>query len=85
MKRIKSDGNFLHESNASISGSGRCHNEPLSESQPDVQSGLQGLNLESDSVHENEVSSGYESGVSHLRSVYARLGFYLHLSSLQLP
>ncbi|KAK8463313.1 hypothetical protein SEVIR_1G349500v4 [Setaria viridis] len=67
LKRIKSDGGFLHESNASISGSGHCHNEPLSESQPDVQSGLQVPNLESDSVHENEVSSGYESGVSHLR------------------
>jgi hypothetical protein len=52
-----------------------CHNEPLSASLPDVQSGLQVPNLESDSIHENEVSSGYESGVSHLRSVYASLGF----------
>jgi hypothetical protein len=67
LKRIRSDGSILHESGASISGSGHCHNEPLSASLPDVQSGLQVPNLESDSIHENEVSSGYESGVSHLR------------------
>ncbi|CAO2040443.1 unnamed protein product [Urochloa humidicola] len=67
LKRIRSDGSILHESGASISGSGHCHNEPLSASQPDVQSGLQAPNLESDSIYENEVSSGYESGVSHLR------------------
>ncbi|OEL34800.1 Phosphoinositide phosphatase SAC2 [Dichanthelium oligosanthes] len=67
LKRVKSDGSILHESIASMSGSSHCHNEPLGASQPDVQSGLQFPNLESDSVHENEVSSGYESGVSHLR------------------
>ncbi|CAN6239230.1 unnamed protein product [Urochloa humidicola] len=72
LKRIRSDGSILHESGASISGSGHCHNEPLSASQPDVQSGdvqsgFQVPNLESDSIHEKEVSSGYESGVSHLR------------------
>ncbi|KAG2662060.1 hypothetical protein PVAP13_1KG521340 [Panicum virgatum] len=67
LKRIRSDGSILHESGASISGSGHCYNEPLTASQPDVQSGLQVPNLESHSIHENEVSSGYESGVSHLR------------------
>lgn len=84
MKRIRSDGSILHETSVSISGSGHCHNELSSASKPDVQRGLQAPNMESDSVHENEASPGYESGVSHLRSVYTPLGFYLHLSSLQI-
>lgn len=75
LKRVKSDGTIIHESNASISGSGHCHNEPLSASQPDVQNGFQFPTSESDSLHENEISSACGSGVSHLRFVYACLGF----------
>ncbi|XP_066383463.1 phosphoinositide phosphatase SAC3-like isoform X1 [Miscanthus floridulus] len=67
LKRVKSDGTILHESNASISGSGHCHNEPLSASQPDVQNGFQFPTSETDSLHENEISSACGSGVSHLR------------------
>jgi hypothetical protein len=75
LKRVKSDGTILHESNASISGSGRCHNEQLSASQPDVQNGFQFPTSESDSLHENDISSACGSGVAHLRFVYACLGF----------
>ncbi|AQK75509.1 Phosphoinositide phosphatase SAC3 [Zea mays] len=67
LKRVKSDGTILHESNASISGSGRCHNEQLSASQPDVQNGFQFPTSESDSLHENDISSACGSGVAHLR------------------
>ncbi|CAD6343498.1 unnamed protein product [Miscanthus lutarioriparius] len=67
LKRVKSDGTILHESNASISGSGHCHNEPLSASQPDVQNGFQFPTSETDSLHEHEISSACGSGVSHLR------------------
>ncbi|WVZ73391.1 hypothetical protein U9M48_021702 [Paspalum notatum var. saurae] len=62
LKRIKSDGSILHESKASMPGSG-----PLVALHPDIQSGFQFPNSESDSAHENEISSACESGVSHLR------------------
>ncbi|XP_062220505.1 phosphoinositide phosphatase SAC3-like [Phragmites australis] len=67
LKRVKSDGSILRESNTSISGSGCCHNELFNAAQPDVKSRLQFPNLESDSMHENEISSACESGVSNLR------------------
>lgn len=62
LKRIKSDGSILHESNASMPGSG-----PLIASPHDIQNGFQFPNSESDSAHENQISSACESGVSHLR------------------
>ncbi|KAL6911596.1 hypothetical protein ACP4OV_000401 [Aristida adscensionis] len=67
LKRVQSDGNILRESNTSMSGSGHYCSESLSAAQPDGKSGLQFPNLESDSVHDTEISSSCESGVSHLR------------------
>uniref|UniRef100_A0A0D9VLV7 SAC domain-containing protein n=1 Tax=Leersia perrieri TaxID=77586 RepID=A0A0D9VLV7_9ORYZ len=70
MKRIRSDGSILCESNTSISGCSPCHNEDnelLNAAPPDVESGSQFPVLESDSVHDNEISLNSGSEVSNLR------------------
>jgi hypothetical protein len=69
LKRIKSDGSILHESNTSMSGSGHCHNEPLNAAQTDINNGLEFSNSEPDSMYDHEISSVHEIGVSNLRSV----------------
>ncbi|KAK3159286.1 hypothetical protein QOZ80_2AG0148200 [Eleusine coracana subsp. coracana] len=64
LKRIRSDGSILHESNTSMSGIGigHFHNELLNAAQPDINGAL-----EPDSIYEHESSSACESGVSNLR------------------